>query len=120
MKNFRNESLIFNTQLFRLLLDIFQIITIDPDIQNRVLFSLLNSRDDFFILAAADGNEFFQTLLDGHFFPGQFYLSHPTSLFYKFSKMTTASAILFAEVSKKEEDWKYFKRVFFTSVLRTR
>ena len=59
MKNLRDEGLIFNPQFLCLLLDTFQVIAIDSDIQDRVFFSLLDSRDDFFILAAADGYEFF-------------------------------------------------------------
>jgi len=54
MKNLRDEGLIFNPQFLCLLLDTFQVIAIDSDIQDRVFFSLLDSRDDFFILAAAD------------------------------------------------------------------
>ena len=59
MKNLGDEGLIFYPQFLRLLLDTFQVIAIDPDIEDRVLFSLLDRRDDFFILAAADGDEFF-------------------------------------------------------------
>ena len=54
MKNLGDKGLIFNPQFLCLLLDTFQVIAIDSDIQDRVFFSLLDSRDDFFILAAAD------------------------------------------------------------------